>query len=127
MRSIIVSFLLASLALGGLAACSTDASHIPPLHQLPGAAIGSVIENSRYQARRDKVKAMIQPHYDLLMTDVSRGGGTTFDITCRAANVSPPKCQELLSQIAQDSHIYGVGTLEERIEKLTIAFMVYGD
>lgn len=111
----------------GLAACSTDPSHIPPLHQIPGAAVGSAIENTRYKARRNKVKASIQPHLDFILSEADSGGGTTFSMTCKLAHVRTPKCAKLAQQISQDTHIYMVGTVEERIEKLTVAFMVYGD
>lgn len=111
----------------GLSACNTGPSHIPPLHQIPGAAVGLAIENTRYKARRNKVKASIQPHLDFILIEADRGGGTTFSMTCKLAHVSDPKCAELAQQISQDTHIYRVGTIDERIEKLTIAFMVYGE
>ena len=111
----------------GLSACGTGPSHIPPLHKIPGAAIGSAIENSRYKTRRNKVKASIAPHLDFILTEADRGGGVTFDMSCKVARVSPDKCLELARQISQDAHIYRVGTIEERIEKLTVAFMVYGN
>lgn len=100
---------------------------MPPLHELPGAAVGSVIENSRYKARRKNVKASIQPHVDFLLAEADRRGGPTFRLSCEVAKVSPPKCSELAKQISQDAHIYQVGTTNERVEKLTVAFMVYGD
>jgi len=114
------------IAAGLLTACQTGPSHIPPLHELPGAAVGSVIENSRYKARRNKVKASIQPHVDFLLAEADRGGGPTFNMSCEVAKVSPPKCMELAKQISQDAHIYRVGTTSEKVEKLTVAFMVYG-
>lgn len=109
----------------GLSGCSSGPSHIPPLHQIPGAAVGSAIENTRYKARRNKVKAAIQPHLDFILTEADRGGGTTFSLTCELAHVSSSKCTELAQQISQDHHIYKVGTVEERVEKLTVAFMVF--
>ena len=110
-----------------LTACANGPSHIPPLHELPGAAVGSAIENSRYKARRKKVKASIQPHLDFILAEADMGGGTTFNLSCEVAKVSPPKCAELAKQISQDAHIYRVGTMDEKVEKLTVAFMVYGD
>jgi len=114
------------IAAGLLTACQTGPSHIPPLHELPGAAVGSVIENSRYKARRNKVKASIQPHIDFLLTEADRGGGPTFRMSCEVAKVSATKCVKLAKQISQDAHVYKVGTSDERVEKLTVAFMVYG-
>jgi len=111
----------------GFSACSTNTSHIPPLHQLPGAAIESMIENNRYKARRDKVKASIAPHLDFIMSEADSGGGPIFNMSCRVARVSAPKCIELAQKISQDAHIYKTGTFSEKVEKLTVAFMVYGD
>lgn len=111
----------------GLSACSSGPSHIPPLHQIPGAAVGTAIENTRYKARRNKVKAAIQPHIDFILTEADRGGGTTFSMTCKLAHVSAAKCAELAQQISQDAHTYRAGTTDERVEKLTVAFMVYGE
>jgi len=117
----------AFIALGLFTACQTGPSHIPPLHELPGAAIGSAIENSRYKARRNKVKASIQPHLDFILAEADKGGIPTFGLSCQVANVSAAKCSELAQQVSQDAHIYRVGTVDERVEKLTVAFMVYGD
>jgi len=110
-----------------LTACTTGSSHIPPLHELPGAAVGTVIENSRYKARRNKVKASLQPHLDFILAEADKGGGPTFILSCEMARVSPQKCTKLAQQISQDAHIYRVGTVDERVEKLTVAFMVYGN
>lgn len=115
------------IALTCLTACSSRTSHIPPLHQIPGAAIGSAIENTRYSSRRNKVKASLAPHLDFILSEADRGGGPTFDMSCQTARVSPPKCAELARQISQDAHIYRSGSYAERLEKLTVAFMVYGD
>ncbi len=121
-----MKYLLSLFSLG-LISCTSGPSHIPPLHQIPGAAIGSAIENTRYKSRRNKVKASIAPHLDFILTEADRGGGSTFSISCQVARVSPPKCAELARQISQDAHIYRVGSFDERVEKLTVAFMVYGD
>jgi hypothetical protein len=110
-----------------LTACQTGPSYIPPVHQLPGAAIGSIFENARYAARRDKVKASIAPHLDLILSEAERGGGPTMDMSCGVAKVSPLKCAELARQISQDADIYKAGSVDERLEKLTVAFMVHGD
>jgi len=119
--------LLNTLALLMLMACSRGASHIPPLHQIPGAAVGATIENSLYNSRREKVTASIEVDLDVLLSEADLGGGRTFTEVCKVAKVRSRKCDELANQVAQDGHLYKVGTIEERIEKLTVAFMVYGD
>lgn len=109
-----------------LTACSRGASHIPPLHEIPGSAIGSVIENSRYDSRRGKVKALVQQNLDVLLAEADQGGGAVFSEVCGVADVSAAKCVELARQVAEDVEIYRDGTVAERVEKLTVAFMVYG-
>jgi len=115
------------LACLGLTSCQTGPSHVPPPHQIPSAAIGSIIDNSRYNSRRSKVKASIQPHFDFILTEADRGGGPTFDLTCQIARIGAAKCAELARQISNDTHIYKTGDTEEKVEKLTVAFMVYGE
>ncbi len=50
-----------------------------------------------------------------------------MDMSCGVAKVSPLKCAELARQISQDADIYKAGSVDERLEKLTVAFMVHGD
>ena len=89
-----------------LAACQTGPSHIPPMPQLPAAALGSMIENSRYEGRRRGVKTSSEPHVDVILTEADLGGGTQFNMTCKLARVTPDQCAELAQQISTDAHIY---------------------
>ena len=116
-----------ALACFSLTACQTGPSHIPPVYELPGAALGSAVEKSRYKTRRNKVKASIRPHLDFILAEADLGGGPTFSLSCKVARVSPSQCTALARQISTDAHIYKTGTPLEQIEKLTVAFMVYGD
>lgn len=118
------SLITAAFALMG---CRTDTSHLPLPHQLPGAVIGSVVENTRYNSRRNKVKASIQPHVDFITKEAALGGGPTFNLTCKVANVSPLNCTKVAQDISQNGQIYSLGSLDEQIEKLTVVFMVHGD
>ena len=110
----------------GLTACQTGPSHIPSLHQLPTAALGSVIENTRYEKRRDKVQASIESRLDLILDEADLGGGISFNLTCDIARVRPRLCDQLAKQISTDANIYRTGGIAKRVEKLTVAFMVYG-
>ena len=116
-------FIIVCLAMAG---CQTGPSHIPPWYQLPSTALGSVIENNNYKQRRNKVKASIQPHLDFILTDADLGGGVTFNMTCEVASVSAVKCAELAREISANPQIYKTGDTAEKVEKLTVTFMVYG-
>lgn len=86
-----------------------------------------MIENMRYASRRKNVKASIAPHLDFILTEADRGGGTTFNMSCKVAGVSPMNCAKLARQISNDAHIYKAGSFDEKVEKLTVAFMVHSD
>ena len=71
-----------------LNACSNnEASHLPSPIELPGAIIGSVIENTVYQSRRNKVEAYVSKHYLAIRDDAYRGGGKTLEGAFDAAGL----------------------------------------
>jgi len=117
--------LTALLALA-LTAC-TSASHLPPPHEVPGAIIGTTIGNARYEARRSKVSAHIAANLDGLTGEIARGAGPALDETFRLARVPESARPALLTSLRSDPHLYIAPPDAERIENLTIAFMVHGD
>ena len=63
-----------------LTACSSrEASHLPTLIQLPGAVISSTIENTFYNAKRNKVEAYVAQHYLAIRHDVYLNGGPALE------------------------------------------------
>lgn len=71
-----------------LTACSNrETSHLPSPIQLPGAAISSVIENTLYSAKRNKVEAYVARHYLALRHDALLGGGPTIEGALDSARI----------------------------------------
>jgi len=66
---------------------SKEASHLPSLWELPGAIIGSTIENSVYGYKRTKVKQYIITYYDVLRDEIKKGNGIHLDALLKKANI----------------------------------------
>ena len=62
-----------------LQGCSREASHLPTILSLPKALVTTTIENSIYNARRNKVKEYVVANYDALKTEVRKGQGVHLD------------------------------------------------
>ncbi|HFQ61648.1 MAG TPA: DUF3015 domain-containing protein [Epsilonproteobacteria bacterium] len=68
--------------------CSTkEASHLPSPLELPGAIIGTTIENAFYGHKRSKVKAYIISHYDTIKHDIRLGKGTHLESLLHQADI----------------------------------------
>jgi len=106
----------------------TQTSHIPAPWQLPGAAVGSVIENTIYEARRNKVKAYIQANYLSLKDETANNGGNVYSKLCEIANVDKNK-ETLLLELQNSELNYFLEDVvtEEVLEKITVTIMVHSD
>ena len=62
-----------------LTACSHEASHLPSILELPGAVIGSAIDNTVYNNKRKKVESYVAEHYLALRKDVAQQSGETLE------------------------------------------------
>ena len=108
-----------------LGACaSDDASHIPPVWQIPGAAAGAVIENGLYNQRRKRVKSYIAAHYAAFLSDIAAGGGAVSTQAFTRAHIDPAKQARVMGEIKTHPEIYQTGSLEEDIENITVLLMV---
>lgn len=83
----LVVFLL-PVFLGG---CSNDASHLPSPIALPGAIIGSIIDNASYQSKRRKVELYVGRHYLEIRSDANKSGGSALEGALDAAGLSGKK------------------------------------
>lgn len=80
-----------------LAGCSgKNASHLPSVFELPGAAIGAVFENTRYKARRKKVSAFVKDNYVRLRKDADNGAGEVLEQAFSVAKVRADKRSQAL-------------------------------
>jgi len=113
----------------GSAGCSSGPSHLPPPWHLPGAAVSSAFGNAAYDARRDRVKALVTLQERALVADIDAGGGRVLEEAMDAARVPAPERPLLLTELRGEPHIYRLAGVPGRldIEAVTVALMVYGE
>ena len=72
-----------------LHSCSNkkDASHLPSPLELPGAIIGTTIDNAIYGHKRTKVKRYIVAHYDAIKSEIKVGDGKHVDALLDEADI----------------------------------------
>lgn len=109
-----------------LTSCSNGPSHIPAPWQLPGAAAGTVIENATYGRRRSRVKNFVRENWAPLQMNIDRGGGVVMENAFDLARIETAKRIDILTEIKTHPEIYRVGSLEDKIEMLTVTLMVHG-
>jgi len=102
---------------------------MPPLWHLPGAAVSNAFGNAAYNARRDRVKALVTLHERALVAEIDAGGGRTLNDAMDAARVPAPERPLLLTELRGEPHIYRLAGIPGRldIEAVTVALMVYGE
>lgn len=89
-----------------LIACSNNASHMPNVFQLPGAVVGSAIDNAVYNARRNKVTAFVKEHYSEIHQDVMAGGGQHLQQALLVAEIPETKHKQAIQQLISDQTLY---------------------
>ncbi len=114
------------MLVAGLAGCSGEASHIPPLWQLPGAAISSAIGNAGYDAKRGRVKQMVTRNERAIAMEIDAGGGVRLTEAMRAARIDPAIYGTVLKELRDHPDIYRSGD-GLKIEPVTVALMVHGN
>lgn len=112
-----------------MAGCGGEASHIPPLWQLPAGAVASVVENSIYDVRRNRVKSYLRANEVSVLHEVVSGGGTHLDAAMDLADVGLQRRKALLDDLGGNPGIYLDAENNGRlnIEAVTVAVMVYGN
>ena len=101
---------------------------MPPLWQVPGAAVASAVENAAYGTRRDAVKRHVTRDEAALIADIDRGGGSALDEAMDAARIPVERRAQLAGELRNEPGVYrrrdDPGLLD--IEAVTVALMVYG-
>ena len=87
-----------------LISCShkNDASHFPSPLALPGAIIGTTIDNAIYGHKRTKVKRYIVVHYDALKSEINTGDGKYFDGLLNEADIKTSHRSRVKQEIQQE-------------------------
>jgi len=94
-------------------------SHLPHPLALPGAAIGTAVENATYGARRGKVKAHVTEQFDPLLVEIAKGGGPMLSKAYNLARVPASKREALTALLKDDPR------LRTDPEALTVSLMVH--
>ena len=80
---------------------SKDANHIN-IFSLPGAVVGSVIENATYERRREGVERYAQANYDVLKSEIKAGEGKYLDELLTLAKVEKSKFASVKERLRKD-------------------------
>ncbi len=90
-----------------LNACASDsASHLPSPLELPGAILGTVIENTSYNAKRKKVDAYVTQNYLTIRQDVMQGGGKVLEGALSVAGIKSNKRDEARNDLITNKSNY---------------------
>ena len=103
-----------------LAGCGGEASHLPPLWQWPGAAVGSAVGNAAYEARRERVRIHVAASLPAFERDMAAGGGPSLERGFALASVPQARRGEALA--ARRATPRG----DDAVEALTVPLMVHG-
>ena len=111
-----------------LAGCSGAPSHVPPLWQLPGAAVSTAFGNAAYAERRNAVKDLIVAHDTFILREIDANGGPNLDAAMQVAGIPAERRPDVLAELRAHPEIYrsGVNGRGLDIEAVTVAFMVNG-
>ncbi len=115
-----IGLILLAAALGSGCA-GQSASHLPHPLALPGAAIGTAIENGIYGARRRQVSDWVQTHHAKLIAQIRAGGGGHLQHAMDLARVPQQDRQALIHRLTSDLALY-----QSDPEALIVALMVHG-
>lgn len=100
-----------------IAGCSSGVTHLPSPLELPGAIMGSAIENAAYGAKRKKVEAYVARNYLGIREDVNNGGGRYLEGALDSANVKKNKRDSARAMIIQSKKqtFYNAGLVSDAL------------
>jgi len=112
--------LILVLALGGC-----DMGHLGNPVMWPGMAVGSVIENASYNARRKQVSKHVAAHYSDILADIRAGGGPALTLGADLARIPAAARPALIRTMQSDIAKFTPDSKQTR-ERLVVWFMVHG-
>ncbi len=89
-----------------LTACSREANHLPSILELPGAVIGSAVENTVYNSRRKKVEAYIAKHYLAIRQDVAQQSGPALEGALESAGLTALQRADAKQDLINNQALY---------------------
>jgi hypothetical protein len=111
-----------------LSACSNNASHLPSPFELPGALIGTVVENATYGARRQRVKQYVIANYPALRAEAAAGQGPYLDSVMNLAGISAADKRAQVRREFQNDHAKyfpGETAATTDVEPIVVVLMVH--
>ena len=94
-----------------LSSCSGNGdSHLPSVFELPGAIVGSAIDNATYNVKRRKVEAYVANNYEALREDVEQGGGQVLEGALDSAGIKGGKRNQAKNDLISNRSTYFYNT-----------------
>ena len=114
------------LVLLGLFGCSNGPSHLPSPLELPGAVVGTLVENATYGARRGRVKTYVQANYAVLREQAKVAQGTVLEQAMDIAGVAGAKRAKVKQELRVGHARYFPDSANPGVEPVVVVFMVHG-
>lgn len=117
---VLLSFLLSGCSKG-------EASHLPSPFVWPFEALRNAISNSRYDAKRNKLKGYLEQNLQTFESELNSQPAATFQRALELAKIPPTKSTEVFQRLQEDLQQHQQNTPPaERSETYTITLMVHG-
>lgn len=114
------------LILLGLFGCSNEPSHLPSPLELPGAVVGTLVENATYGARRNRVKAYVSANYAALREQAKVGQGPVLERALDLAGVAGDKRAKAKQELRLEHGRYFAEAANPDVEPVVVVLMVHG-
>lgn len=110
----------------GLFGCSNEPSHLPSPLELPGAVVGTLVENATYGARRKRVKAYVSENYAVLREQAKMGQGAVLERALSLAGVTGDQRAKAKQELQVEYARYFPGSANPDVEPVVVVLMVHG-
>lgn len=110
----------------GLFGCTNEPSHLPSPLELPGAVVGTLVENVTYGARRKRVKAYVIANYVALREQAKVGQGAVLERALDLAGVAGDKRVKVKRELQLEHARYFAAVANPDVEPVVVVLMVHG-